>query len=321
VKRIETKLPCILTGTHTAVVVGERDRHGKPLRTVINLESGLVYTDPRPSHDEVKQFYSEDYRKEYKGTIVPKKKHIYRAGLLALERWAKIESHIQNGCKILDAGAGGGEMLYLLGKKGCEPSGIEPNQGYANHAIEQYGVDIHVGFFEDAIFPPETFDVVLLFHVLEHLEKPIQEIELLKSYLKPGGTFIIEVPNVTFRQGLPTAKWHIGHLYNFNRTTLVATAVKAGLELVEIQEIGNGGNLFGVFANRKPGRSHSLAGNFERVFRALERHTVVRHLLTPHPYFRPARKAIRTLGEKWATRNFKTGKEILAALYEPSSAV
>ena len=65
----------------------------------------------------------------------------------------------------MDAGAGGGELLYLLEEKGCEAIGIEPNKGYAKYAIDQYGVDIHVEFFEDVAFDPFAFDSILLFHV------------------------------------------------------------------------------------------------------------------------------------------------------------
>ena len=314
-KRVQASVPCVITNTHNAVVICERDRHGNPLRTVINLESGLVYTDPRPSHDEVKKFYSEDYRKEYKGTLIPKKKHIQRAGVTALDRWGRIEPYIQRGSKVLDAGAGGGELVYLLGEKGCGASGIEPNKGYANYAIDQYGVDIHVGFFEDVAFDPVAFDTILLFHVLEHLENPVQEIKRLMSFLKPGGTFIIEIPNVTYRRGFPTAKWHIGHLYNFNRTTLAATAIKAGMDIIEVKELGDGGNLFGVFANKKPVKPYSLEGNFEKVFHELKAHTILRHMLSPNPYYRPIKRAIRSLSEKWETRNKESGKDILDGLY------
>ncbi len=315
-ERVQTSVPCIITDTHNAVVVCEKDRHGHPLRTVINVESGLVYTDPRPTHDETRKFYSEDYRQEYKGTAIPRKKHVFRAGGVALNRWKKMESYLQKGMKVLDVGAGGGEMLYLLGKKGCEASGVEPNNGYANYATEQYGVDIQVGFAEEADFNPNTFDAILLFHVLEHMENPVQEIKCLKNLLKPGGIFIIEVPNVTYRNGFPTAKWHVGHLYNFNRTTLAATAVQAGMEIIRVEEPGDGGNLFGVFTNNEPAEPCSLEGNFDRVSHQLETHSVMRHLLSPHPYLRPIRKAIRTISEKWATRNAQNGREILDALYE-----
>ena len=87
-----------------------------------------------------------------------------------------------------------------------------------------------MGCFEDIDFKEKSYDVILLFHVLEHLENPVEDIKRLKRFLKENGTFIIEVPNVTHRQGFPTAKWHIGHLYNFNKTTLAATAAKAAAE-------------------------------------------------------------------------------------------
>jgi len=218
--------------------------------------------------------------------------------------------------KVLDVGAGGGEMLYLLGKRGCEAIGIEPNDGYANYAIEQYGVDIQVGFSGDVDFNPNTFDAILLFHVLEHMEEPVQEIKRLKSLLKPEGTLIIEVPNVTYRYGLPSSKWHVGHLYNFNCTTLAATAIQSGMEVIKVEEPGDGGNLFGVFTNNEPTEPCFLEGNFDRVSNQLKTHSVTRHLLSPHPYLRPIRKAIRTISEKWATRNAQDGREILDKLYE-----
>ena len=121
---------------------------------------------------------------------------------------------------------------------------------------------------------------------------------------------------MTYQDGFPSAKWHIGHLYNFNRTTLAATAVQAGMEIIEVEEPGDGGNLFGVFTNNEPTEPCSLKGNFDRVSHQLEIHSVMRHMLSPHPYLRPIRKAIRTISEKWATRNAQKGREILDALYE-----
>ena len=312
---VQTDIPCIITGSHEAEVVCDVDRHGDPLRTVISKASGLVFTDPRPSHDEVKEFYTDLYRQEYKGTVAPKKKHVYRAGRVALDRWENISPYISTGDKVLDAGAGGGELVYLLGKKGCKVSGIEPNRGYANHAIEQYDVDIQVGFFEDANFDAGAFDAVLLFHVLEHLENPVEEIKRLKKFLKPGGTFVIEVPNVTYTQGYPTAKWHIGHLYNFNQKTLGATALKAGMDVVELRELGDGGNLFGVFSNIEPTEAMSLNGNFEQVSEKLAAHTVVSHLFSLNPYVRPVKKLCRSIMEKLAIMGPQNSRELLDKLY------
>ena len=315
---IKTTNPCIITGSHDAEVVCNVDRHGDPLRTVISETSGLVFTDPRPSHNEVKEFYSDLYRQEYKGTVAPKKKHVYRAGRVALDRWENISSFVHEGDKVLDAGAGGGELVYLLMKKGCQVSGIEPNHGYANHAIDEYGVNIQVGFFEDANFDEGSFDAVLLFHVLEHLEDPVEEIKRLKKFLKPGGTFVIEVPNVTYSCGYPTAKWHIGHLYNFNKTTLGATAIKAGMWVKEVRELGDGGNLFGVFSNMEPSGELDLSGNYELVAGKLNAHTIASHLFSLNPYVRPVKKIFRSIGEKLAISGTKSSSELLDKLYEDS---
>lgn len=208
--------------------------------------------------------------------------------------------------------------MYLLKCKGHKAHGIEPNQGYANHAIEQYGVDIQVGCFEDIDFKEKSYDVILLFHVLEHLENPVEDIKRLKRFLKENGTFIIEVPNVTHRQGFPTAKWHIGHLYNFNKTTLAATAAKAGLCVEQVSEMGRGGYLFGVFTNLKPQAKISLEGNFDRVHRTLESHTAAKHLTTIHPYTRLLSRAYNSIREKWAIQKFSNGRETLDTLYAES---
>ena len=126
------------------------------------------------------------------------------------------------------------------------------------------------------------------------------------------------MPNVTYKRGFPTAKWHIGHLYNFNRMTLAAAAVKAGMDVVDVKEMGHGGHLFGVFTNTDPSECCSLEGNFETVFHSLNTHKMLPHLLSHHPYTRPIRKAMESIAEKWAIRNFRSGRELLDKLYDHS---
>ena len=87
------------------------------------------------------------------------------------------------------------------------------------------------------------------------------------------------------------------------------------MDIIEVNELGDGGNLFGVFANNKPAEPYPLEGNFEKVFRELEAQTVMRHLLSTDPYFRPIKRAIRSVSGKWVIRNEASGKEILDGLY------
>jgi len=76
--------------------------------------------------------------------------------------------------------------------------------------------------------------------------------------------------------------------------------------------------LFGVFTNTDPSECCSLEGNFETVFHALNTHKMLPHLLSHHPYTRPIRKAMESIAEKWAIRNFRSGRELLDKLYDHS---
>ena len=303
-----TQLPCPLTGSRKAVVVAERDRHGKPLRTVINTESGLVFTDPRPTDDQVRRFYSEEYRLQYKNTFTPKPKHVLRAGRRALERIDRLQRWIKPGCRVLDAGAGGGEFVHCCRASGYEAQGIEPNKGYAQYAIEQYGVDIYNGFYEDAGFEEGGFDCITMFHVLEHLQEPVAALSLLARWLRVGGVLMVEVPDVESTETAPNQKWHLGHLFNFSTKTLQAAGARAGLET--IWSGLPGGDLCVVF--RKPCEQLEplpvdglIAGAFELTYGLLMQHTAVRHYSRPHvPLSRVVRKVIRIIDERRVTRAY-----------------
>ena len=317
---IQTSHPCILTDSREAVVVSEKDRYGKPLRNVICRESGLVFVDPRPSHREVEKFYTESYRKQYKGTEVPDARHVYRAGKVALRRMALLGKYLEPGSRVLDVGSGGGEMLYLLRNRGYEAYGIEPNVGYAEHAIAEYGAQIQVGFSGDAAFAPGYFDAICLFHILEHLENPLEEIRSLMALLKPGGMFFVRVPNVEFNHCYPSTKWHVGHLYNFNVVTLTATFDKVGLTPLAVNAPTDGGTLFGVFQKGDaPAKPVGLDGNFEKVLGKLRAHTVPRYLSSLHPYIRVFRKVARNLGESLAIRKASGSRQLLDGLYGKTS--
>ncbi|MEQ8847846.1 class I SAM-dependent methyltransferase [Botrimarina sp.] len=301
-------VPCPLTGSRGAVVIAERDRHGKPLRTVMSKASGLAFTDPRPTPDEVRRFYAEEYRVQYKQTATPKPKHIVRAGRLAQRRLSVFANRLAPGCRLLDAGAGGGEFVHLATRRGFAAQGVEPNRGYAEFAIREYGVPVFNGFYQDAPFQPEQFDCVTMFHVLEHLEQPVDALRLLAGWLRPGGTMVVEVPSLVATDTAPNQKWHLGHLYHFTEATLAATAVLAGLRPVRFVEFGN---VFGVFEKPAAGEPAGdagacLRGAFEANLRVLKSHTPLAHYSVPaRPLLRVWSKASRAVSERRVTERYR----------------
>lgn len=313
---LKTESPCPLTGSHDGLLVSKRDRHGNPLRTVICRDSGLVFTDPRPDAESIRHFYREEYRKNYKGVVTPKPKHVLRAGKLAAQRLDGITELLSPGGSILDVGSGGGEFVYTCQSRGFNAHGIEPNRGYAEYSVQAYGIDVDCNFYDQVKYDQESFDCVTMFHVLEHLEDPVGSLSLLSRYLKPNGVFIVEVPNVDDTHTAPHQKWHLGHLFNFNQQTLQAVGIKAGLEPIRCCYAGKGSSLIAIFV-KTPGPvsctvDEVLRGSFDSTYNILRQHTFLSHYLKLHiPVQRCFGKLFRAIREKLTAAKSGRPREIL----------
>ena len=184
-------VPCDLCGATAVAELGQRDRDGHPLRTVICRHCGLVYSDPRPDAAQVRAYYEHSYRTDYKATYQPKAKHVYRAGKVALERYRRLVAVLTPGCRVLDFGAGGGEVVYMLRAKGYAATGFEPNAGYAKFAAEQLGLPVTNGFYQTVPIEPQSQNVVTAFHVVEHLESPCGAFQHVRQWLRAGGRLVV----------------------------------------------------------------------------------------------------------------------------------
>ncbi|THJ18113.1 MAG: class I SAM-dependent methyltransferase [Nitrospira sp. CG24B] len=312
-------IPCNLCGGTEVSILSDRSRSGKPLRTVICQACGLVWSDPRP-HD-ARRFYEEEYRLSYKDTYSPRPKHVLRAGKVALSRFEKIESLLSSRKAILDVGTGGGEFAYLLQSLGHGVNGIEPNRGYADYSIREYGLTVQLGFAQDATFGLESFDVVTIWHVLEHTEDPGSILALLRSWLKPDGTLVVEVPNVEATCQAPYSTFHEAHLYNFNVVSLRRLARKHGLYEAKHLISRDGGNITMFLSRMEPlvqdRYDASIPGNCEWISRIVHQHSNVRRHLTPVPYLRAWQRLCRSFEERRETADAKSGKALLDTLYSP----
>ncbi|MDP3092479.1 MAG: methyltransferase domain-containing protein [Nitrospira sp.] len=314
---ISCSIPCNLCGGRDVAPLSEKSRTGKPLRTVICVACGLVWTDPRP-HD-AGQFYRENYRVAYKNAYRPRMKHVLRAGKVALSRLEKIRSLLSSPKAVLDVGSGGGEFAYLLASMGHRVSGIEPNQGYAEYSVAHYGLTAHIGLVQDSVLPPDTFDVITMWHVLEHLEDPRAVLGRVRSWLKPDGALIVEVPNAEATCQSPKSTFHEAHLYNFNMATLGRLARICGFEEASRALSSDGGNLTMLFTRSQ---SHPVApqgatipGNCERISAIVQGHRAWRHALTLTPYRRTYNRLRRAFIERRETAGVRSPKHLLDTLY------
>lgn len=186
---------------------------------------GFVFTNPRPQANDLAKYYlSEDYfshSKKKKGIITVLYEAVKKYSLG--KKFHLINHHKKPG-DILDIGCGTGEFLYYMKNKGWKTLGIEPAEKPRNFAIENYQLDIKP---EEEIkqIVPKTFDLITMWHVLEHIPDLNQRIEQIYSILKDDGILIIAIPNYLSLDALYYKNFWAGfdvprHLYHFSPATI-----------------------------------------------------------------------------------------------------
>ena len=149
--------------------------------------------------------------------------------------------------RILDVGAGRGELLKIARERGWEAVGIEPSPTFAEFARKHSGAQILSEPVEQCDLQPDSFDVVILSAVLEHLYSPNETLRILARALRRGGTLFVDVPNergLYFRIGnmyqkLRGRDWTVNlaptfepfHVFGFNPFALRKLLNKHGLEI------------------------------------------------------------------------------------------
>lgn len=154
-------------------------------------KNDMLVTEPQPSN-LAKYYESEDYisHTDSKKTLVDK---IYQSVKnYSLKNKIKLAAKYVDGSKfILDVGAGTGDFLITAKKNNWKINGVEPNTSARKLASEK-----GLSLFDDLHnINDQKFDVITLWHVLEHLPDLDNQIKKLKSLLKENGTLIIAVPN------------------------------------------------------------------------------------------------------------------------------
>ena len=112
------------------------------------------------------------------------------------QRTELIAPYLKKEYSLLDIGCGEGLFLQYVNKFVGSVAGLEPTRIYAQYAHETLQLDVRQGMIETADYNTEDFDVITLFHVLEHLYNPNSALDRIRSWLKPGGFLVIEVPNI-----------------------------------------------------------------------------------------------------------------------------
>jgi len=200
---------------------------------------GFRFTGSFPSEEEIGKYYdSPDYisHSDSSQGLTNRLYHLFRK-LMLRRKVSLVASSIKNRqARLLDIGCGTGYFLHTAKEHGFRVSGIEKNSSAREKAITLFGLEVkdESGFFRIA---PSSFDVVTLWHVLEHLEKLNESIAKIGEILTPDGTVVIALPNYrSFDAKYYKETWAAydtpRHLWHFTPDTLEKLLSKHHMKVI-----------------------------------------------------------------------------------------
>jgi 2-polyprenyl-3-methyl-5-hydroxy-6-metoxy-1,4-benzoquinol methylase len=197
----------------------------------------MLVTHPQPSLENLGKYYeSEDYisHTDNKRSLFEKLYHFIKS--IALKNKLNlINTQQPSKGRLLDIGAGTGEFLSVAKYDGWQTIGVEPSER-AKAIAESKGVSFVEQTKELA---NQSFDVISMWHVLEHVPDLDQQIKELKRLLKPTGTLIIAVPNFKSfdakHYGIFWAAYDVPiHFWHFSKTAIKLLFEKEEMKLEKV---------------------------------------------------------------------------------------
>ncbi len=175
-----------------------RNRH---INAVKCRTCGLISLYPLPSDSEIEEMYSDEYF-----TVEDIQTHHYQKDYLSAvqqvdysKRVEELNKYLQDNGHVLEIGCATGELLFALKNAGYNVTGIEISDFAARMAVQRYGLNVINSSFEERLLherlPNESYDVILMGDVLEHLKKPTEAMRYALKLLKTGGVLLVQVPS------------------------------------------------------------------------------------------------------------------------------
>ena len=202
----------------------------------------IQFTNPRPKPENISRYYDFPEYYSHDDSAKSLTQFIYQIvrKIATGKKVALINSLTKKKGKLLDYGCGTGEFINDSKTNGWTVFGIEPNDKARALAISKTNKKVFSKL--DDLPNDQSFDVITLFHVLEHLHKLRKTLKSLIKPLKPNGYLIIAIPNPESydakKYGEDWAGWDVPrHLYHFNSKAMESFQEIFDLELVELKKM------------------------------------------------------------------------------------
>lgn len=203
----------------------------------------LVYLNPRPTKERIGLYYPPNYQANMLSLLAKGKTNpIGRAGFAMVRRRRTPPFH--PGGRLLDVGCSNGAYLAAMREEGWDVEGVEFDRDAVEYARQTRNLKVTQGEVEEGLgqLASASFDVVTMWHVLEHSFDPAGALRQIHRVLKPGGRLMLEVPNYAspsvsvfkrywFPMDIPR------HLYQFTPATMKAMLSRAGFRSIRVKGV------------------------------------------------------------------------------------
>ncbi|HRE41265.1 MAG TPA: class I SAM-dependent methyltransferase [Ignavibacteria bacterium] len=177
----------------------------------------LIYLLNPPDESEI---YEDYYEIEYKGKDYNENSNIQLLSeIFAINKQRKSEIlKIKNSGELLDFGCGSGLFLKTMSDS-FNVSGIDVSKKSITFAKEEFGLIVSNENADDLLSKNKKFDIITLWHVLEHFLSPVDELKKIRNLLNDNGVLIVEVPNwESIKFQLSGKKWVGGNHPQYHRS-------------------------------------------------------------------------------------------------------
>lgn len=141
--------------------------------------------------------------------------------------------------RILDVGCSNGVFVHIAGSLGMQAEGVDTSPQAVADGIKR-GLKLHQGYLQDIAFQDESFDVVTMYEVIEHVAESADLIKECARILRPGGLLLIGTGNAnSWTRFIRRGKWdflndHVGHVNFFSPRSLTIAAPRFGFRVVKV---------------------------------------------------------------------------------------
>ena len=207
-------------------------------------DCGFKYFNPSPTEDSLRYYY-EDYMAHVPERINFLEKLYYR--------FFRNPKGVKHPGKLLDIGCGNGKYLDFMRSQGWDVAGVDWGRGceFPSRVLK---IPVYDGHIWDHRLPDQSFDLITLWFVIEHIWDPMRLMAECRRILKPGGQIIVSTLNSESIEGKLFKRywWHLlapEHLSQFDVRSLTRLIEKNGFRITHLRQEPVCGGILGSIQN------------------------------------------------------------------------